>query len=99
MIRANLTFIGEPWCDSTTMPDFGRFVKEMRTRKGMSLREFCRLANLDPGNWSKVERGKFPPPKSREVVSDNWFDLLPGVPLRVRTATGASVASLNFSAL
>ena len=52
------------------MPDFGRFVKEMRTRKGMSLREFCRLANLDPGNWSKVERGKFPPPKSRKVVSD-----------------------------
>jgi transcriptional regulator with XRE-family HTH domain len=52
------------------MSDFGMFVKEMRTKKGMSLREFCRLANLDPGNWSKVERGKFPPPRSRKVVSD-----------------------------
>jgi transcriptional regulator with XRE-family HTH domain len=50
--------------------EFGQFVKEIRERQGMSLREFCRLANLDPANWSKVERGIFPPPKSRDCVSD-----------------------------
>jgi transcriptional regulator with XRE-family HTH domain len=52
------------------MSDFGAFVKETRERQGLSLREFCRLANLDPGNWSKVERGIFPPPKDRQCVSD-----------------------------
>ena len=58
------------WFDFTTVSDFGRFVKETRERNGLSLREFCRLANLDPGNWSKVERGIFPPPRNRQCVSD-----------------------------
>jgi len=52
------------------MSSFGRFLKEMRVRKGLALREFCRLVNVDPSNWSKVERGLLPPPKSRKVVSD-----------------------------
>ena len=50
--------------------DFGTFIKDARARLGLSLREFCRLADLDPGNWSKVERGIFPPPKSRQCVAD-----------------------------
>ena len=52
------------------MSNFGKFLKEMRSRKGLTLREFCRLANLDPSNWSKVERGILPPPKSSRVMSD-----------------------------
>jgi transcriptional regulator with XRE-family HTH domain len=52
------------------MSKFGLFLKELREKRGLSLREFCRLANLDPGNWSKVERGIFPPPKSRKVIDD-----------------------------
>jgi transcriptional regulator with XRE-family HTH domain len=52
------------------MSSFGKFLKEMRARKGLTLREFCRLVNLDPSNWSKVERGILPPPKNREVISD-----------------------------
>jgi len=52
------------------MSKFGTFLKELREKRGLSLREFCRLANLDPGNWSKVERGLFPPPKSRKVIDD-----------------------------
>ena len=52
------------------MSNFGKFLKEMRSRKGLTLREFCRLANLDPSNWSKVERGKLPPPKSSQVICD-----------------------------
>ena len=29
-----------------------------------------------------------------ELLSDNWFDLLPGVPVRVRLAHGAAVPGL-----
>jgi transcriptional regulator with XRE-family HTH domain len=52
------------------MSNFGVFLKEMRAKKGLTLREFCRLANLDPSNWSKVERGLLPPPKDRKVIGD-----------------------------
>jgi transcriptional regulator with XRE-family HTH domain len=49
---------------------FGEFVKNMRERKELALREFCRLATLDPSNWSKIERGLLPPPKSRQQLND-----------------------------
>ncbi len=52
------------------MSNFGKFIKELRTRKGVTLREFCRLAKLDPSNWSKVERGILPPPKSSKIIGD-----------------------------
>lgn len=52
------------------MSSFGAFLKEMRAKKGLTLREFCRLVNVDPSNWSKIERGILPPPKSREVIVD-----------------------------
>jgi beta-mannosidase len=35
----------------------------------------------------------------REVVSDNYFDLLPGVAVRVRVAAGAVVTARDFSAV
>jgi transcriptional regulator with XRE-family HTH domain len=69
---------------------FGAFIKDMRIEQGLTLREFCRRTELDPSNWSKIERGILPPPKSRAVLreiaqilglaegSDNWhtvFDL------------------------
>jgi transcriptional regulator with XRE-family HTH domain len=47
---------------------FGEFVKESRTKKAMTLREFCRTLNWDASNWSKVERGIHPPPKSSKVL-------------------------------
>jgi transcriptional regulator with XRE-family HTH domain len=52
------------------MSSFGKFLKEKRANQGLTLREFCRLANLDPSNWSKVERGLLPPPKSSQVMTD-----------------------------
>jgi transcriptional regulator with XRE-family HTH domain len=52
------------------MSNFGTFLKEMRAKKGLTLREFCRLANVDPSNWSKVERGLLPPPKNRKTIGD-----------------------------
>ena len=41
----------------SAMKTFYQFVNEKRTEKEMSLRQFCKLAGLDPSNWSKVERG------------------------------------------
>ncbi len=33
-----------------------------------TLREFCNKHDLDPGNWSKLERGKLPPPQSTKKL-------------------------------
>lgn len=67
--------------------DFGTFIKSKRIEKGLTLRAFCRKTNLDPSNWSKIERGIFPPPKSRPVLeeiaatvglskdSEDWYTL------------------------
>jgi transcriptional regulator with XRE-family HTH domain len=52
------------------MKNFGEFIKELRIRKEITLREFCRRANLDPSNWSKVERGLLPPPKSKKILEE-----------------------------
>ena len=47
---------------------FGEFVKTRRLEAGLSLREFCKLAELDPSNWSKIERGLFPATANRDVL-------------------------------
>jgi len=47
---------------------FGEFVREARIQKGMTLKEFCRILEMDVSNWSKIERGKLQPPKSRVVL-------------------------------
>ena len=66
---------------------FGEFLKELRMRGGLSLREFCLNSGLDPGNYSRVERGMFRPPQDRAIVekyatalgiergSDEWLQL------------------------
>lgn len=64
---------------------FGPFFKEKRTAAGKTLRKFCRENDFDPGNVSKLERGRLQVPKSREVLekyakalqiepgSDDWY--------------------------
>ncbi len=47
---------------------FGDFIREKRLAKGLGLREFCELAELDPSNWSKIERDKLPVPDDREKL-------------------------------
>ena len=42
---------------------FGTFVKELRLKADLTLREFCRRLGEDASNWSKVEREKLPPPR------------------------------------
>lgn len=69
---------------------FGGFFESLRQRNSLTLREFCRKADADPGNISRMERGAMLPPKSLEILgryattlglqekSDEWqtfFDL------------------------
>ena len=41
---------------------FSEFIKAKRLASRLTLREFCRHLNMDPSNWSKIERGVTPPP-------------------------------------
>lgn len=47
---------------------FGPFLEELRQKKRMTLREFCRRAESDPANISRMERGLISPPKGREIL-------------------------------
>lgn len=70
------------------MLTFGEFVKQLRLQNRITLREFCRTLEIDPSNWSKIERGILPPPKSKEVLTEigntlklkketeDWFTLM-----------------------
>ena len=49
---------------------FGSYFKELRTRKGWSLRRFCETNGYDPGNISRLERGVFLPPESSQKMRD-----------------------------
>jgi transcriptional regulator with XRE-family HTH domain len=64
---------------------FGHLLKATRVQKRITLREFCRRANADPGNISRIERGVWPPPQDRGILeryakalaikkaSDDWY--------------------------
>ena len=54
---------------------FGEFVKSKRLQSDLSLREFCKTAELDPSNWSKVERGLLPAPSDRTKLEAIARDL------------------------
>lgn len=58
-----------------TTNKFGKFIKDLRIKKELSLREICKLTGYDPSNWSKIERGKLPP-SSNEVVLTKWAKIL-----------------------
>jgi len=47
---------------------FGEFFKEKRLELNMSLRRFCTENGLDPGNVSKLERGRLAPPHDHDVL-------------------------------
>ena len=48
--------------------NFASFVHDARVNSGLTLREFCRRIDLDPSNWSKIEREVNPPPQSLDVL-------------------------------
>jgi transcriptional regulator with XRE-family HTH domain len=39
---------------------FGEYFRKLRLAANLSLREFCRRAEVDPSNWSKIERDRLP---------------------------------------
>ena len=47
---------------------FGEFFKKKRIGLRKTLREFCREHELDPGNISKLERGRVQPPQNKEIL-------------------------------
>ena len=48
---------------------FGEFVRAMRKRGKIGLRQFCLALDVDPSNWSKIERRVMPPPKDPEILA------------------------------
>ncbi len=52
------------------MGAFGEFVRNLRIKNSLTLREFCRYANIDPSNWSKIERGILTPPRSKLILQN-----------------------------
>ncbi len=52
------------------MRAFGEFFKAKRIALGKTLRQFCLDHELDPGNVSKLERGKMTPPASEEKLRE-----------------------------
>jgi transcriptional regulator with XRE-family HTH domain len=66
------------------MSQFGAFFKRKRLALGLSLRQFCLQHGLDPGNISKLERGRLAPPQHDKLEeyarllaipegSDDWY--------------------------
>ncbi len=51
-----------------TFRHFGEYLKTLRFEKRITLREFCKRAQADPGNISKMERGIWPPPQDSDIL-------------------------------
>ena len=47
---------------------FGEFIKQIRARQRLGLREFCLENGYDPSNWSKIEREILPPPRDEDTL-------------------------------
>ena len=47
---------------------FGIFIKELRVRRRLGLREFCLEHGHDPSNWSKLEREVLQPPRDERTL-------------------------------
>jgi len=49
---------------------FGAYFKKCRVAAGKTLRAFCEEHGLDPGNISKLERGRLGPPESDDKLEE-----------------------------
>jgi transcriptional regulator with XRE-family HTH domain len=58
---------------------FGDYINDLRIKNKKTLRQFCLENDLDPSNWSKVERDVNPPPKDEAVLAQwaKYFKLKP----------------------
>ncbi len=55
--------------------NFGQILKELRIKKGLTLRHACRILNYDPSNWSKIERERMLAPSDEKTLR-NWAKVL-----------------------
>ena len=55
--------------------NFGKNLKELRIQKGLTLRKASNLANYDPSNWSKIERGEITPPSDEKILK-KWANII-----------------------
>src|SRR5690606_40172732 len=46
---------------------FGRYLREQRERRRVSLRAFAVSIEMDPSNYSKIERGVLAPPEGEAL--------------------------------
>ena len=46
---------------------FGDMLKELRLKRELTLRKFCQLTGVDPGNLSRWERGVSAPPSDETI--------------------------------
>jgi transcriptional regulator with XRE-family HTH domain len=65
---------------------FGALLKRLRIKRRLTLRQFCHENGLDPGNYSRLERGVFNAPQDRRKLEqyaralglspgdDDWLD-------------------------
>jgi transcriptional regulator with XRE-family HTH domain len=49
---------------------FGELFKRLRVDKRITLRKFCLKNRYDPGNISKLERGRLAPPQSEDKLAE-----------------------------
>lgn len=54
----------------TSATTFGEYFKELRIRCGKTLRQFCVEHDYDPGNISRLERGRMAPPEDRVKLEE-----------------------------
>jgi transcriptional regulator with XRE-family HTH domain len=69
------------------MSAFSSLLRRLRAKQGLTLRDFCLKNHFDPGNYSRLERGLYPPPQSHEQIekyaralglqegSEEWMEL------------------------
>lgn len=50
------------------MTGFGDYVRGLRERNEIGLREFCVALEFDPSRWSKMERGLLQPPTDQDLL-------------------------------
>jgi transcriptional regulator with XRE-family HTH domain len=50
------------------MSTFGEILRKRREQLRLGLRDFALKADMDPGNLSKIERGRLGAPQSEEVL-------------------------------
>jgi transcriptional regulator with XRE-family HTH domain len=60
---------------SSKSKNFGSLLNKLRIDKELSLRDVCKLTHYDPSNWSKIERGKMPPPSDEKILT-KWAKIL-----------------------